>query len=244
MSYEGLTLEMRSSEFFWQIEDKIPHVQNLLAKDVVLIISQSLSQCLYFVCLCQQNTQVLKTSYEVTMATYGSVPQGFTGGTTTNSGSRVSKIAAVATALVATLLIIYGVPAFMASNVLAISTTMVYAHALFEVTSGFMFVFDVGALHNGWNPPAGMETYLADSGGIAYFFWGILLFLKISDPTVLRLNGAFCAVWFVYLGSHLLDIPLRQKSKVPDGSWAMVPVVIKSVCGLASLIAASELEKA
>jgi hypothetical protein len=181
------------------------------------------------------------------MASYGSVPQGLTEGTaTTSSGSgRVSKIAVVATALVATLLIIYGVPALsFNTNALNISIALVYVHAVFEVTSGVMFVFNVGALHNGWNPNAGMETYLADSGGIAYIFWGILLFLKISDPTVLRLNGAFCAVWFVYLGSHLLDIPLRQKSRVPDGSWAMVPVVIKSVCGLASFIAASELAKA
>jgi hypothetical protein len=190
---------------------------------------------------------------------YGSVPQGPEGGgpttttatttasdgSSTNSGSRFSKIAAVTTALVAALLIIYGVPALFSNSSsisLHIAIALVYVHAVFEVTSGIMFVFNVGALHNGWNPPSGMETYLADSGGIAYFFWGILLFLKISDPTVLRLNGAFCAVWFVYLGSHLLDMPyLRQKSKVPDGSWAMVPVVIKSVCGLASFVAASEL---
>jgi hypothetical protein len=51
------------------------------------------------------------------MASYGSVPQGLTEGTTTSSGSgRVSKIAAVATALVVK---IYGVPALSLTRTLS-----------------------------------------------------------------------------------------------------------------------------
>jgi hypothetical protein len=125
-------------------------------------------------------------------------------------------------------------------STLTMATICVYVHAAFELLSGVMFIADPGALHNGWSPSPGLNTYLADSGGIAYLFWGILLILKVSDPTVLVLNFAFCVTWLLYLGSHLLEMPWRAKSDVGDGSWAVVPVVVKGVCGVASLIAASE----
>jgi hypothetical protein len=151
----------------------------------------------------------------------------------------------VAVPVIVAVLIIYGGPALFTNiDALSIATFLVYAHAAFELLSGVMFVFNPGALHNGWNPSAGMNTYLAESGGIAYFFWGILLILKVSDPTVLCLNAAFCATWFVYLGSHLLNMPWRPQAALPDGSWAMVPVVVKGVCGVASYIAAGEIKAA
>jgi hypothetical protein len=176
---------------------------------------------------------------------YGSVPQEPQETPTTSAKERFGKLVSVAVPLIVAVLIIYGVPAlFTDIDALLIATVLVYGHAAFEVLSGIMFVFDPGALHNGWNPSAGMNTYLAESGGIAYLFWGILLILKVSDPTILYLNVAFCATWFVYLGSHLLNIPWRPKVALPDGSWAMVPVVVKGVCGVASYIAGTEIKAA
>lgn len=54
-----------------------------------------------------------------------------------------------------------------------IAAYLVCAHAAFEFLLGIMFVLNPGALHNGWDPDSGMDTYLPDgSGGIAYFYWG------------------------------------------------------------------------
>jgi hypothetical protein len=177
---------------------------------------------------------------------YGSVPQEEPQGTPpTSAKERVTTLVSVAGPVIVAILIIYGGPALFTSiDALLIATALVYAHAAFELLSGVMFVLNPGALHNGWNPSAGMNTYLAESGGIAYFFWGMLLILKISDPTVLYLNAAFCATWFVYLGSHLLNMPWRPKVALSDGSWAMVPVVVKGVCGVASYIAAAQIKPA
>jgi hypothetical protein len=174
---------------------------------------------------------------------YGSVAQEPQAIPTTSAKETLGKLVVVAGPVIAAVAIIYGGPALFTNiDALSIATVLVYAHAAFELLSGFMFVFDPGALHNGWNPSAGMNTYLAESSGIAYFFWGVLLILKVSDPTVLHLNAAFCATWFVYLGSHLLNMPWRPKVALPDGSWAMVPVVVKGVCGVASYIAAAEIK--
>jgi hypothetical protein len=176
---------------------------------------------------------------------YGSVPQEAQETPTTSAKERLGKLVLVAVPLIVTVLIIYGGAAFFTTmDALLIATVLVYGHAAFEMLSGVMFVFNTGALHNGWNPSAGMNTYLAESGGIAYFFWGILLILKVSDPIVLYLNVAFCATWFVYLGSHLLNMPWRPQSALPDGSFAMVPVVVKGVCGVASYIAAAQIKAA
>jgi hypothetical protein len=176
---------------------------------------------------------------------YGSVPQEPQETPTTSAKERLGKLVSVAVPLIVVVLIVHVGPAlFTTLDVLLIATVLVYAHAAFELLSGVMFVFNLGALHNGWNPSAGMNTYLAESDGITYFFWGILLILKISDSTVLYLNAAFCATWFVYLGSHLLNMPWRPQSALPDGSWAMVPVFVKGVCGVASYIAAAEIKAA
>jgi hypothetical protein len=63
----------------------------------------------------------------------------------------------------------------LSDRMVTTTVVLVYGHAAFEMLSGVMFVFNIGALHNGWNP---FMPYLTESGGIAYFewvYWGILL---------------------------------------------------------------------
>jgi hypothetical protein len=105
---------------------------------------------------------------------YGSVPQERQETPTTSAKERFGKLLSVAVPLIVAVLIIYGVPALFTDieDALLIATLLVYGHAAFEVLSGITSVFDPGALHNGWNPLAGMNTYLAQSGGIAYLFLG------------------------------------------------------------------------
>jgi hypothetical protein len=100
---------------------------------------------------------------------YGSVPQEPQETPTTSTKERLGKLVLVAVPLIVKVLIIYdGAALFTNMDALLIATILVYAHAAFELLSGVMFVFNPGALHNGWNPSAGMNTYLAESGGIAY----------------------------------------------------------------------------
>jgi len=117
---------------------------------------------------------------------------------------------------------------------------LVYIQAAFELLSGLMFGVHISTIRSGWSPSEGMESYLAQSGGISDFFWGLLLLFKTHDPTMLRLNGAYCFVWFIYLGSMLFK-------KNPDGAvnarCVKVPIALKGICGAASFIAAADFAK-
>mmetsp|Transcript_6174 Transcript_6174/g.12689 ORF Transcript_6174/g.12689 Transcript_6174/m.12689 type:complete len:199 (+) Transcript_6174:111-707(+) len=122
------------------------------------------------------------------------------------------------------------------------ATAVVIFQAMFELVSAFVFIVDPSQLHNGWMPDEGMPTYLAEAGGINYAFWGALLVLKHRDVTILWLNTVYCAVWVVYLGTHWLDMPWRDAVQLHDGSWAKVPVMVKGICGVASVVAAVQLK--
>lgn len=168
-------------------------------------------------------------------------------GPRTGSVSGNARKMAILTILFAiTIVVIFGLPMVVSSITRQdVAMKIVYAYAAFEILSGTMFVVQPEALHNGWNPSGTGEdssNYLSDSGGIAYFFWGLLLFLRANDDTtVLFLNGAWCSTYVVYLFGHLFD-SMPYRSAVPiDGSFAMTPIVAKIIGGIASFVAATEL---
>jgi hypothetical protein len=113
---------------------------------------------------------------------------------------------------------------------------LVYIQAAFELLSGVMFGVHISTKHNGWSPSEGMESYLDQCGGISDLFWGLLLLFEARDPTMLRLNGCYCAVWFVFLGSILFKKP----SDAANVSCTKVPIAVKGICGAASFIAAAD----
>ena len=118
------------------------------------------------------------------------------------------------------------------------ANSFVYLHALFEAACAFNFAFDPGALHNGLKPDAGFATYSCECFAIACLFWAILLVLKANDAQVLFLDSAFNVAWLLYLGPILAGTPLHQASALPDGSWALVPVVAHGLFAVTSFLAA------
>ena len=112
---------------------------------------------------------------------------------------------------------------------------LVYIQAAFELLSGVMHISTNYKI--GWSPSEGMESYLDQCAGFSDFFWGLLLLFKAHDPTMLRLNGCYCAVWFVFLGSILFKKPYYYAA---NASCTKVPIAVKGICGAASFIAAAD----
>ena len=113
----------------------------------------------------------------------------------------------------------------------------IYAHALFELISGLMFFVDAGALHNDFVVGTGFVKYLVQSAGIAYAFWGALLFVKATDATIQLFDAAYCLAYVLFLGRFYVN--QAGASTFDDGSWAIVPIAVKAICGVCALAAAS-----
>lgn len=113
----------------------------------------------------------------------------------------------------------------------------VYVHAIFELVSGVMFFIDAGALHNDFVVGSGFPKYLVESAGIGYAFWGALLLVKAGDVTIQLFDAAYCLAYFLFLGRFYLN--QAGSSMFDNGSWAIVPIAVKGVCGVCALAAAS-----
>jgi hypothetical protein len=167
---------------------------------------------------------------------YASLPSTTEG--TSSSNIRISKILTILGLVVVLLGLLY-----LANDkwTVKMALSLVYFYATFEILSGCMFFLDIAKLHNGWAPTSGsMNQYLAESGGIVYFFWGLLLCLEAKNTTILYLNSIYCGVWVVYLGSIWMQYPRTLQDS--DGSWAAVPVIVKTTCGVGSVVAAYQLQ--
>ena len=83
-----------------------------------------------------------------------------------------------------------------------------------------------GALHNGYSPAQGYETYAFENFGFACIFWGLLVACKAGDKAVLTFDLIWNLFWAGSLGLACAGKPWRAASAVPDAAaWAVVPVV-------------------
>uniref|UniRef100_A0A7S2TUU6 Uncharacterized protein n=1 Tax=Lotharella oceanica TaxID=641309 RepID=A0A7S2TUU6_9EUKA len=120
---------------------------------------------------------------------------------------------------------------------LALCKLITYVGALFEIAVGFAFVFSPEALHNGYEPAAGMESYAFEIFGIACVFWGLVTACKATDKAILAFNVLWNLKWAGYLGLIFAGIPWRSQVAIKDGSWAIVPLTAHGIFMVNSLVA-------
>eukprot|EP00466_Bigelowiella_natans_P015988 jgi/Bigna1/85570/estExt_fgenesh1_pg.C_40398 len=119
----------------------------------------------------------------------------------------------------------------------AMLTLVTYVGALFEIVVGAAFVFSPEALHNGYKPAPGMESYAFELFGIACVFWGLLTACKATDKAILAFNVLWNAIWAAYLYLIFSGIAWRPQVAIEDGSFAFVPLIAHGVFAVNSLLA-------
>ena len=60
---------------------------------------------------------------------------------------------------------------------------------------------------------------------------------KTNDATIQLFDAAYCLAYVLFLGRFYVN--QAGASTFDDGSWAIVPIAVKAICGVCALAAAS-----